>query len=490
MKENAPTFSAVFSPYRSRYLAQRQNLGLFDNYPDTEWFSIERYLTDTQIDQAILGNLVLGYYLTICPHAFCLDIDDHSGRGEGFLLSVYDRVCRKLHGSPSILCKSPHGLHAHYFLTHPVPEILLVDRLRAVMEGTPVEVRPTHQMGLRIPQEQNLLDPETLRPLTGKFADLVQAALRYHPVELLNDGISPEALRSALKERSAKAIHLKAWQRLAQIEATYQGIQPGTTNEALCELIPVYRNAGLGAEAAAAEFSALLAPEYTGELRTFSILIRRVRSFYKHIPETRFTIPQEQQEEDLFTQEITRVIAAVLTGPIETRYQRAALTKKRKTVIKAVRYLESWRLYLEEVISSRRFLEMWNYLYPYFKKNTKEGYYPIPSNTFKKIHHDYERWLLPFFEEIGYLERSPYGYSTVFGICYYYKMNGYQLIDTLSASIPDLAPIPEKESKAHIRAEQIRAYKTVHPEATTRIIGEVFGVTAMTVSRSLKGEGL
>ena len=48
----------------------------------------------------------------------------------------------------------------------------------------------------------------------------------------------------------------------------------------------------------------------------------------------------------------------------------------------------------------------------------------ILRNTFKKVYDKYEIWLLPFFEEIGYLDRSPYEYSTIFGICYYYKMNG------------------------------------------------------------------
>jgi hypothetical protein len=66
---------------------------------------------------------------------------------------------------------------------------------------------------------------------------------------------------------------------------------------------------------------------------------------------------------------------------------------------------------------------MWNYLYPYFTKNTGEGYYPLSRNILKKAYINYERYLLSFLAEAGYLARSPYRYSSVYGICRYYKIN-------------------------------------------------------------------
>jgi hypothetical protein len=53
-------------------------------------------------------------------------------------------------------------------------------------------------------------------------------------------------------------------------------------------------------------------------------------------------------------------------GPAETSSQRGALTKKRQTIKKAVIRIEGWRAYINEVKGNKRFLEMWNYLYPYF----------------------------------------------------------------------------------------------------------------------------
>jgi hypothetical protein len=57
---------------------------------------------------------------------------------------------------------------------------------------------------------------------------------------------------------------------------------------------------------------------------------------------------------------------------------------------RAVVLIERRRQYLASVISNKQFLEMWNYLYPYFKKNTAKGYFSISSNVLKKAHENYE----------------------------------------------------------------------------------------------------
>jgi hypothetical protein len=91
------------------------------------------------------------------------------------------------------------------------------------------------------------------------------------------------------------------------------------------------------------------------------------------------------------------------------------------TVKKGVLFLETWKAKIDLVKVTPHHEEMWNYLYPYFKKNTGEGYYPLPRNLFKKLREHYELYLLPFFKKIGYLERAPYQYAVGEGICYYYK---------------------------------------------------------------------
>ena len=84
-----------------------------------------------------------------------------------------------------------------------------------------------HQVGLRIPQEQNLLDPETLRPVHGKFAALVAVRNAVSPRRTPERGEQPVSSPQRLEGRSSKVIRLNAWQRLSKIEATYQGYPTG-----------------------------------------------------------------------------------------------------------------------------------------------------------------------------------------------------------------------------------------------------------------------
>jgi hypothetical protein len=126
-------------------------------------------LTDAKIERAILGTAIFGSFLSTAPRAFGIDIDDHTNKGQDYLLSVYERVCLALGERPSVLSQSPHGLHPFYFLTYPVPEILLIDRLQQLLAGIPVEIKPTHSVGMRIPSAASLLDPRTCYLLNRPF---------------------------------------------------------------------------------------------------------------------------------------------------------------------------------------------------------------------------------------------------------------------------------------------------------------------------------
>jgi hypothetical protein len=485
-KNNAEIFVELFSPFRKKYIIKNKKPeeGLFDVSGFSPWRTADRYLTDRAIERGITGAAVIGYFLASCSRSLCVDIDDHTGKGLGYLLSVYDTIRGKLTVYPSMLCKTPRGLHAFYFLTHPVPEILLIERARRVLEGVPVEIKPTSQIGLRIPAERYLLDPRSLNRLKVDFRQAVQEAAQYHPFELFGASVLPDEIVDSLKSRKSKALRLKTWESVCGFEAEYAGgVRAGATNEALCELIPVYRSSGLTPEEAAAEFAALLAPEYAGELRNFRRLLQRVKSFYQKTPATRFnTLPK--LETDLFTEFIAENISGLVRGKEETRQQKAGLTRKRRTVKKAVFIIENWKRYIDGVVHSNQFLEMWNYLYPFFKKNTKEGYYPLSSDFLKKTHRNYERFLLPFLVEVGYLERSPYQYSSIYGICSYYKINS---VNFMTARPPTPAPVAKvRHSKAKLRADEIRAYKQEHPQMSNRAIGRALKVDEKTVRIALK----
>ena len=150
-------------------------------------------------------------------------------------------------------------------------------------------------------------------------------------------------------------------------------------------------------------------------------MLFRSQSFYKNQPE-RFKRTESKQI-DYYSLLLADTIALKVTGATETGYQIRALGQKRNTVRKAVLRLENWKTYIDGIKQNRQMVEYWNYLYPYFKKNTSEGFYPIPQGIFLQVHSNYERWLLPFLLEVGYLEKSPYGYSAGNGTCLHYRIN-------------------------------------------------------------------
>jgi hypothetical protein len=362
-----------------------------------------------------------------------------------------------------------------------VPELLLIQQAKTALAGVPVEVRPTHQLGSRIPDERCLLDPQTWNPLNRPFAEVVEQADTYHPVELFGLSVMPGEILETLKNRQRKVLTVKVWEKIGRLEAEYAGILAGTTNNILCELIPIYRSSGLTPEEAAAEFSALLDPSYTGELRSYRRLLQRITSFYKNEPETRFTLIPKQ-DPDLFTEIIAEVIADLVTGPTETRQQKAALTQRKRTVKKAILHIENWKHYIESVIRDKRFLEMWNYLYPYFKKNTKEGYFPLSRNILKKIHEHYEDYILPFLSEIGYLERSPYQYSSIYGVCYYYEIHSYQFV----GERPQKPAPVKKVTHAKSKERAIQAKLLYAEGKTQKQIASILGINQSQVSRLLR----
>jgi len=406
--DKAKCFVRSFSPYRKRFLSLSEEL-----FP--VWIAISAYLSDHKIEGAIIGEKVLAYLTTTTPKAFGVDIDDHKRKGAGYLLSVYERVCSRLHAPPSFVAKSPRGIHVWYFLLYPLAYTVIYEQIKKALEGLPVELRPTPTTGLRIPPESAILDPETLTPIHVSFEQAVSEAPIYHPAELFSEGILPDALRSTLKERKRRIGYVS----IANAEKSVFPILPGTTNEALKMLVPVYRSTQLTPEEAAGRITALLAPVYDGELRNWGRLLKRVRSFYRNTPE-HYEKPRKPQQ-NLFAELCAERIAELF---IQSTGRGLNLqTAKRKARIKSlIAGIYCWKEYVNLVANDPVESSLWNYVYPFFRKNTREGYTPLPYTYMQKYDLHYNR-VLPFLEQIGFLERSPYKYVPRAGICNYYRIN-------------------------------------------------------------------
>lgn len=419
----AKAFKKSVNVHQRNYIYQETS----QNWLDNSWRTANRYLTDETIEAGINNEKIIGYFLSILPKAFCIDIDDHAGKGEGFLYSVYRRLLSKINLLPSVICKTPNGLHVYYFLDYCMHINILISKVREIVKELPVEIKPTDNIGARVPRVGSLLDAFTLEPLEGNFEDIIISAERYHPAEIFSDNLNPVLIRQTYKERkNISILQIRESRTLAKFEYEQAGIDAGQTNEALCNLIPMYRSAGLTPEEAARRFSANLSLKYNGELLNKNRLVRRIKSFYRNMPDNCFnTLPQNKQP-DFFSEKIAERIVETIDCLVNTRQQKAALTAKKQTAKKAIMYLENWKHFIDSIKKDRKELEYWNYIYPFFKKNTSEGYYPIPRNMFKKIHERYDLWLLPHLREVGYLERSPYGYSNApdKSTCYHWKING------------------------------------------------------------------
>lgn len=410
-------FRKAFSPYGQRYSVRGDDSSLFPG----EWKTVDAPLTDATIERAILGRIVAGYVLTTCPRAVGLDIDDHRGQGAGYVLDVLGQVRERLGGAaPSVLARSPRGLHPFFFLSVPTPWQYLEAALRERLHGIPVEIRPTPWTSLRIPDAASFLDPATLAPDARAYDDVIDTAERVHPAELFNADILPASIRSTLRERRERFGRLRSVDNLARIEREYAPILPGTTNEALCKLIPCYRGAGMNPEQAAAYFIRLLAPNYSGELRSWPRLLRRVESLYRNAPDG-YEAPRAVQL-DLFTSAASERVSELWTpeagqgrGAYHVGLRRASIQGLTAAVV-------NWRGYIDAVKASPAAVASYEYVYPYFRKNTREGYYPLPRSVLKRADWNYDRFM-PFLEAVGFLEPAPYPYVPGAGICRYYRIN-------------------------------------------------------------------
>jgi DeoR/GlpR family transcriptional regulator of sugar metabolism len=70
-----------------------------------------------------------------------------------------------------------------------------------------------------------------------------------------------------------------------------------------------------------------------------------------------------------------------------------------------------------------------------------------------------------------------YKYSSVYGICYYYKINGFQFLK----NTPELQSKPKKNRR--VQAEQIHKHKKERPEAKRKELADTFKVSERTIQR-------
>jgi hypothetical protein len=422
MTDKASTFIKQFNPYRKKYKIKHYSPLFKENI----WYESNSFLNNELILKAILGKQLVSYFITNTTYFICIDIDNHKNLGDAYLLNLYGQILNELKLNPSLLFKSPRGLHAYYFFNQRVPTDIIIDIAKRRLKHLPIEIKPNQNNSLRIPSESLAICPETFQLLNKPFEKYCKNINRYHPAELFDNSILPDAIKNNLKAKKKALKKIKGLQKIEAIENDLLPFVNGNTNEAFLKLCCTYRCNGLNQSEIYARFLFCLeqSPQYTGDLRKPKLLYSRIKSEYKK--NQNFTPKRKPITESLFN----KIISANITLLYELKLRKEANSKTRPRDIKRkcntlkrfVNKILSWSDYQDDVLKHNNQVAIFDYLYPYYRKNRKEGLYPLPYVLLKAWNIRYNE-LLSFLINIGFLKESDYKYSANLNICKYYFVN-------------------------------------------------------------------
>ncbi|MBN2325384.1 MAG: hypothetical protein JXQ30_16770 [Spirochaetes bacterium] len=410
---NSVSFAKTFQPYRSRYTRQFEINGrqLFDGY-SYEWKTISKPLKGYLIQKAIEGILTIGWFTNTLPNVLGVDLDDHKGTAwtgqepSPRLLGFYNQITNRL-PLPSLLVQSPHGLHLYWLLKDRIPANVLQQLAKSKLQGVRCEIRPTPDCSLRIPENRRILDPVTFLPKL--FEDELTW---YHPALLFDDGYLPETIRTTLQQRKTQLRSFRLSSRIEKAESLYTPIVPGQSNETLNALIPLYKGAGLTVEESAYRIDLILQQSYVydGELRNSKRLEQRVRSYYR-------------KDVSGFVPKPRAIQYSLLNKPIVDHLVGLSpfASQRDKSIERFLSKVLQWCDWHDWIMTQPKQISYMDFLYPWYRKNRKEGYYPLPQSLLRNANERYFSlmdWLL----DIGFLIEAPYKYAPNKGICKYYSI--------------------------------------------------------------------
>ena len=135
---SAEVFVDLHRPYRKKYITKDILEG--ELFTGTAWSHRNDFLSDYLINEAIEGVLTLGYFASTITQLVGVDIDNHRNYSEGWLLNIYGQVVERFGVYPSVLVRSPRGLHAFWYLTQPYSTEIIKDYTKERLER-PISIR-------------------------------------------------------------------------------------------------------------------------------------------------------------------------------------------------------------------------------------------------------------------------------------------------------------------------------------------------------------
>lgn len=356
----------------------------------SSWFKINKVLSKKDFVDSIYSDKypTIGCFNAYMTKFFVIDIDDH--KNENLLVEKYKTLVKEL-GLPSFLAKTLHGYHAYYLLQDYYACDLLVLSIKQKLSTFKYqyEVKPTPDVGLRLPNVNNIIDTHNLSKIDiDNFGEFLETCIHYHAEEFIYDTenrtITPDKITD---------------------------ISDGETNSALNYLIPKWRSEGLTQIECTNRFINLLDPQYKGPCTNTKHVLRRVNCYFKNNSEMHKHTKNDIETE--FKDFIDKVLKSVVTIGLTEYNKNLRLSSVKKDLLTLLYYMEKNL----SIYNNKRFLYNHAQNNPFFKREMDRQCFPLPSVLFSKQN-------LEFFKKIGILS-IPYGrhYSVDLKSCIHYFIN-------------------------------------------------------------------
>ena len=425
--ELSKQFLSIFKPWRAQYTRNA-------NRTPADWQTISHSLTSDTIMEALCGKSAIGFYSSYDTPVLGIDVDDHDpaipyphATPSQKTIETYFAATALLDHTPSLVVKSPRGLHAYYLLDQLIHwrdlHNLARHRLSSLQQTgkNPIEVKPTPRATLRIPNITNILNPDTLQPLshatlsTFNFTSLHS----YDPSTLF--GPDYRSLYRTLRTTNDRnhASHSRYSSPfgnrtpigdLELIKKTLLPFTPGDTYETVFEIVYACNKENMTTDEIASYIAtcAQSSPDYQGDLCEITeALLTRIEHITGHYsPIPRITVSHESYDATISH------ITSIHPFP----------SQRTKSLSRFLEHLFAWKDFHDAILSNPEALSSFDSLYPYYRVNRVASYYPLPTSLLRKWHSRYFK-ILTWLISVDVLTKSPHAYSTSAHICNYYSIS-------------------------------------------------------------------
>lgn len=461
----------IHSPFVGKYRKGIEVQGLYGK--QTEWIQVERNLSKELIYQARIGESIIGYFSTLSPDIVGVDLDFHerenpwSPRELPRTLEAYESLVLAIRVHPSIVYRSPRGIHIFYKFKTKAPWDLLRNRIKEGLEDLEetiqAEILPSPDSSLRIDSIQSYLNPETLENIDPPKMEEIKT---YSLDEFFGYDLKDWIKTSKKKERGYSL------RKQATLENLEESILPITKSNQIfrdCPLLPAYYKSGLSVRQAGERIIVLLKRSgYSRDKELLSNpkrLMERLDASWRNFKRKGYCFEGIKKERQLELRDNYFIESLIYDSPF---------TNVRMDKFKAfLENLLGWIRYQQNLSQTEK--EWFSHFYTYRNGKTisgyrifsKKGWIPIPSKMLWKIDRRYKDFL-SFLESKGVLKIET-GYSIEKSQCRYF-------------SFRELIEIKGKDSNQSF-IDQLREQRI--PQNT---LGKLLEVKQYTISRLLLGQ--